>query len=294
MRRVLRSHTQASGDDAVVDDIGAAPDWAAVLGGVECVVHLAARTHVFERAVSADLTEYRRVNVEGTRHLAQAAVRAGVHRFVFLSSIKVNGEATFDLPFRESDPARPEDAYGITKKEAEDVLTLISRDSAMDTVILRPPLVYGPGVKANFLRLMRLVTLGVPLPLGSIRNRRSLLYVGNLVDAILSCMAASNAARRVFLLSDGEDLSTPQLIAALACALHVSGRLLNCPVAALEMAGRFLGKSSEIARLTRSLQVDSGLIRHELGWRPPYTVAQAMAETAQWYHAHVDHRARAG
>jgi nucleoside-diphosphate-sugar epimerase len=293
VRRVLRSGTHAIADDVVVGDIGAAPEWAAVLAGVEYVVHLAARTHVMEKAASRDLSEYRRVNVEGTRRLAQCAARAGVRRFVFLSSIKVNGEETLDSAFREGDPVRPEEAYGITKWEAEDALTLISRDTAMETVILRPPLVYGPGVKGNFLRLMRAVALGVPLPLGSVKNCRSLIHVGNLIDAILACMTAPSAAGRLFLVSDGEDLSTPQLIAALGRALQVRPRLLGCPVSVLEMAGRVLGRSSEMARLTRSLQVDSRRIRDELGWKPPYTVTQGMADTARWYHAHVDHRARA-
>ena len=280
--------------DFVIDEIGAAPDWGEALSGVECVVHLAARTHVLERSGSWDLAEYRRVNVQGTRHLAESAARAGVRRFIFLSSVKVNGERTFDRPFRESDPGRPEDAYGITKKEAEDALALVSRETAMSTVILRPPLVYGPGVKGNFLRLMRFVARGVPLPLGSIQNRRSLLYVGNLVDAILSCMSTPNRAQRVFLVSDGEDLSSPQLVTRLARALHVPARLLKCPVRALEMLGTLVGKSDEIARLTHSLQIDSRLIRDELGWKPPYDLEHGMAETARWYHAHVDHRARAG
>jgi nucleoside-diphosphate-sugar epimerase len=284
----------AADGDAIVEDIGAAPDWTSALDGVACIVHLAARTHVRDRAASADFAEYRRVNVDGTRCLAHYALRAGVRRFIYVSSIKVNGEETIDRPFRESDPTRPLDAYGVTKREAEEVLTLVSREAAMEAVVLRPPLVYGPGVKGNFFRLMRLVARGVPLPFGSIENRRSLLYVDNLVDAIRACIAMPGAARRTFLVSDGEDLSTPQLISALARALQAPPRLLSCPPSILETVGRLIGRSGDVARLTRSLQVDDGLIRRELGWAAPCSVAEGLAATARWYHAHVDHRARAG
>lgn len=294
VRRAVRTPTHATSDEVALGDYGAGTDWRQALAGADCVVHLAARTHVVEKEAAGRLAEYRRVNVEATRKLATDALAAGVRRLIFLSSTKVNGEeSAAGSAFREGDPPQPQDAYGVTKREAEDALLALSGSTPLEAVIVRPPLVYGPGVKGNFLRLMRLVARGLPLPFGAIENRRSLIYVGNLVHAIRACIAAPQAARRTFLVSDGEDFSTPQLIVALARALERRPRLVNCPRPLLESVAALAGKSADIARLTRSLQVDSGLIRRELGWSPPYTAAQGLAETARWYHAHVDHRARA-
>ncbi len=203
-------------------------------------------------------------------------------RFIFISTIKVNGEGR-DTAYRETDVPAPEDAYAISKWEAEQGLQRIARETGLEVVILRPPLVYGPGVKANFLRLMRTVEKGWPLPLGAVRNRRSLLYLGNFVDAIRACVEHPAAAGQTFLLDDGEPVSTPELIRALARAMDRPARLLAVPVAALEFAGALLGKRAAVARLTGSLYVDSSAIRSRLGWTPPHTMQQGLVATvADW------------
>lgn len=241
---------------------------------------------------------YRRVNVDGTVKLARDAAARGVKRFVFLSSVKVHGERISDRPFSEGDIAHPEDAYGISKWEAERALAQIGKDTGMEVVVLRAPLVYGPGVKANFLRLMRLVARGVPLPFASVTNLRSVLYVGNLVDAIIRSLEAPAAAGKTYLVSDGEDVSTPDLIRALAGALQVPARLFPCPVAVLRAAAAVLGRGEEMARLVGSLQVDSSRIRSELGWRPRYSLADGLRETARWFRdadtARLHHRSASG
>jgi len=285
VRRALRQPAEdARPGDCIVGNIGPDTDWRQALAGVECVVHLAARTHVLEEDAADPLAAYRRINVEATRNLAQQATAAGVRRFVFLSSVKVNGEATSVLPYSETDAPAPQDAYGITKHEAEEVLRDIAARSAMELVILRPPLVYGPGVKGNFLRLLRLIERGVPLPLASVDNRRSLIYIGNLVDAIVTCIAAPAAAGKTYLVSDGEDVSTSALIGKLATAMGRSPRLLPCPVALLNLGAAVLGKRAAAMRLTGSLRVDSSRIRQELGWRPRYSLDQGLNATVQWYH----------
>jgi nucleoside-diphosphate-sugar epimerase len=267
----------------VVGEIGPDTDWRTALEDITAVVHLAARTHVMRESAADPLAAYRDINVEGTQRLAEAAAAAGVRRFVFLSSIKVNGERTGLLPFGEADEPRPEDAYGITKLEAEQVLERIAAESEMRVTILRPPLVYGPGVKGNFLALMGAVRKGVPLPLGLVDNRRSLVHVGNLASAIVACLDNERAAGQTFLVSDGEDLSTPELIRRLATGLATRPRLYPCPVWLLRVAGTLLGKRAQVARLTDSLQVDSARIRQMLGWTPPFTVEQGLAETAWWF-----------
>jgi nucleoside-diphosphate-sugar epimerase len=293
VRRAVRTHAAAGPGDAVIGEINERTDWPDALRGVKYVVHLAARAHATQSRERELHAEYERVNVAGTRRLAERAVEAGVRRFVFLSSVKANGEVTGEHPFRESDPPRPEDAYGRTKREAEELLMRIGRESRMDVVVLRSPLVYGPGVKGNFLRFMRLVASGIPLPLGSIDNRRSLVYVGNLASAILACVERPQAAARTYLVSDGEDLSTADLARAIGKALQFRPLVLRCPVSLLEAAARVARRSAELARLTRSLTVDSTRIRRELGWIPPYSSAAGLRETAQWYYAHVDAGARA-
>lgn len=286
VRRALRRPAaNPQPGDAVVGDIGPDTDWSAALAGVDCVVHLAARTHVLDERSVDPLVAYRRVNVEATRHLAQQAAAAGVRRFVFLSSVKVNGESTAGRgPFNDDDPPRPENPYGISKREAEDVLRTIAARSAMELVILRPPLIYGPGVKGNFLLLLRLIDRGVPLPLASVDNRRSLIYIGNLVDAILACIDKPAAARKTYLVSDDEGVSTPTLIHKLTAAMDRPSRLLPCPPTLLNLGAALLGRSALAARLTGSLVIDSSRIRHELGWHPRYTLDQGLIETAWWYH----------
>jgi nucleoside-diphosphate-sugar epimerase len=238
------------------------------------------------RETAADpLSDYRRINVQATERLAREAAGLGVRRLVFVSSVKVNGERTRDRPYTEVDAPRPEDAYGISKHEAEQALAGIAAGTGIETVVLRPPLVYGPGVKGNFLRLMGIVARGLPLPLASIANQRSLVYVGNLVDAIVGAIDAPQAAGRTYLVSDGDDVSTPGLARAIARALAVRPRLLPCPPPLLRLAAALSGRGAEIARLTGSLQVDSSRIRRELGWLPPFRLEQGLAETARWYRA---------
>jgi len=282
VRRLAEQHSP-EGETAAVGDIDETTDWTEALRDIEIVVHLAARTHVLHETASDPLAAYRRVNVEGTRRLATQAAAAGVHRLVFLSSIKVNGERTFSRPYTEDDTPQPEDAYGTTKWEAEQTLRAIGRETGLEVVILRPPLVYGPGVKGNFLRLMRLVSRGWPLPLASVRNQRSMVYVGNVVDAILTCIKAPAAAGRTYLVSDGHDLSTPDLVRALARCLGVAPRLFPFPPSFLMLAASLVGKREEAARVLGSLQVDSSRIQRELGWRAQHAVEAGITETTRWF-----------
>jgi nucleoside-diphosphate-sugar epimerase len=293
VRRALRARALAGPEDAIVGDIGGETDWTTALHGVKYVVHLAARTHVLEKPDARAVAEYERVNVAATRRLAGQAAVAGVRRFVFLSSVKVNGEATTGRGFQEDDAPCPEDPYGETKRDAEELLLCLARETSMEVVVLRSPLVYGPGVKGNFERLMRLVTTRLPLPLASVDNRRSLIYVGNLADAILTCMERPQASGRVYLVSDGEDMSTPELIRAIGQSLHVQPFIMRFPVRWLRAIAWATGRSAEIGRLTNSLAVDTTRIRRELGWTPPYSPAEGLRETAEWYHSRVDDRARA-
>jgi len=262
----------------VVGAINADTDWKAALATCNVVVHLAARVHVLDDTASDPLAAFRSTNTVATLNLARQAAQAGVKRFVFISSIKVNGEGR-DAPYRETDAAAPEDAYAISKWEAEQGLRQIERETGMEVVILRPPLVYGPGVKANFQRLLQVVRRGWPLPLGAIHNRRSLLYLGNFVDAIRLGIEHPAAAGQTFLLDDGEPVSTPQLIRALARAMGRPARLLAVPVGMLEFAGALLGKRAAVARLTGSLWVDGSAIRTHLGWVPPFSMAAGLAAT---------------
>lgn len=265
-------------NEAVVGDIGSSTDWCMALSGCDAVVHLAARVHMMRDDALDSLALYREINTEATLNLARQAADVGVKRFVFLSSIKVNGEGG-DAAYRENDAPAPADVYAISKWEAEQGLRRIARETGLEVVILRPPLVYGPGVKANFLRLMQWAHKGWPLPLGAIRNRRSLMYLGNLVDAIRLCVEHPAAAGQTFLLDDGEAVSTPDLIRAVAHAMGRTARLLAVPVRVIEFAGILLGKRAAVARLTGSLWVDSSLIRSRLNWTPPYSMEAGLAAT---------------
>jgi UDP-glucose 4-epimerase len=265
-------------EELVVGDIGPSTDWRMALAGCDAVVHLAARVHVMRESVQDPLALYREINTVATLNLARQAARAGVKRFVFISTIKVNGEGR-DEPYCETDVAGPEDAYAMSKWEAEQGLHRIAQETGLEVVILRPPLVYGPGVKANFQRLIQAVSRGWPLPLGAIRNRRSLLYLGNFVDAIRLCVEHPAAAGQTFLLDDGEAISTPDLIRRLAHAMGRPARLLAVPVGALEFAGALLGKRAAISRLAGSLHVDSSAIRSLLGWTPPFSMEAGLAAT---------------
>jgi nucleoside-diphosphate-sugar epimerase len=263
--------------------VGPATDWRPALLGISAVVHLAARAHVTETGADA-LERFRAVNSAGTRHLAEAAAAAGVRRFVFLSSVKAMGESSpRDRALTEADTPAPEDAYGISKREGEIALLDVAASSGLEPVILRAPLVYGPGVKGNFLRLMRLVDRGIPLPFGAVANRRSLVARANLAAALALCLRHPDAAGETFLVADGEDLSTPELIRRLARALERPARLFPLPPALLSRVGRLIGREPEIARLTGDLAIDSGTIRARLGWQPVVAVDEALAETAAWY-----------
>ena len=284
LRRIVRAREPALPDAVAVGDIGSTTDWRAALEGARCVVHLAARTHVMRESAADPLAEYRRANVESTVRLAREAAAAGVRRLVFMSSIKVNGEST-RRPYTEADPPRPEDAYGVSKWETEQALARIAGATGLEVVVLRPPLVYGPGVKGNFLRLMRIVAREERLPLASVANRRSLIYVGNLADAVVTAIDAPGAAGRTFLAADPEDVSTPDLVRAIAHALGARARLLPCPVALLHLGAMLAGRGGDVERLTGSLQVDASLLRRELGWRPRLTLAQGLEETARWFRA---------
>lgn len=252
------------------------------LANVDTVVHLAAIAHQLGGQDADEV--YHAINCAATERLARAAAQAGVKRFVFMSSIKVNGERTaIDRPFRAGDAPQPEDRYACSKHEAERALAGVAAETGLEVVILRPPLVYGPGVRANFLRLVRLVERGWPLPLGAVHNRRSLIYLGNLVDLVATAATSPAAAGRTLLAADGEDLSTPQLVQHIARALNARPRLIAIPPGLLKLAGALTGMRGEIGRLVDSLVVDASETRSALGWQPPYTVAQGMAHTVGWY-----------
>ncbi len=265
-----------------VGNINALTAWSQALEGVTDVVHLAARVHITQETSSDAYAAFRAVNTEGTLHLARQAAAAGVRRFIFLSSIKVNGEGK-PQAYLETDTPAPEDAYAASKWEAEQGLWKISADTGMQMVILRIPLIYGPGVGANFLQLFQTVNKGWPLPLGGIANRRSLLYVGNLVNAMLVALEHPDAANKLYLLSDGQDVSTSQLVERMAQALNKTPRLFSLPQGMLRLASSALGKSSAVDRLYGSLFLDSAKIRQELSWTPPFSMQQGLAETAQWF-----------
>lgn len=267
---------------ALVDLAGEQPLDAAV-AGIDAVVHLAARAHVMRETADDPLALYRRTNVDGTRRLAEAAARAGARRFVLMSSVKVNGERTSARRFTENDPPAPGDAYGISKREAEETLAAVARGSGMSAVALRAPLVYGPGVRANFLALLRLCDSAWPLPFGGVTgNRRSLIGVANLADAI--CAALDHpAASGVYLVSDGEDLSTAELVRRLRAALGRPARLVPVPARLLETSLRLVGKGALANRLCGSLAADTGRIARELGWRPPVSIDDGLAATVAWY-----------
>ena len=264
-------------DYIAVGDIGPQTDWTTALRDVTHVVHAAARVHVMH---GGDAAAFQRVNAEGTARLAQQAAASGVSRLVLLSSIKVNGEATDGRPFRADDPPAPQDAYARSKLAAEERLWRACRASGMEGVVLRLPLVLGPGARANVARLVQLVRSDVLLPLGSIDNRRSLLALGNLCDFVALSLEHPQAGNRVWLLSDGEDLSTPELLRQVAAALGCRLRLLRCPVSVLRVVATLVGRSAEIARLAGSLQVDSEPARRELGWHAPLTTREGVRAAA--------------
>lgn len=261
----------------VVGEINGSTVWGDALRNVNVVVHLAARVHVMHDTAACPLTAFRAVNVDGTLNLARQAAAAGFKRFVFVSSVKVNGESTqLGLAFTEADAPNPQDAYGQSKHEAEQGLRQLSAETGMEVVIIRPPLVYGPGVKANFAALMRAVQRGWPLPLGSVHNQRSLVALDNLVDFIVTCITHPNAANETFLVSDGQDLSITELVCGMAQAARVTARFLPVPVWALQAGASLLGKGDAAQRLCGNLQVDMSKARSLLSWVPPVCVEEGL------------------
>lgn len=270
-------------ENVLVGDVAEEINWRSVLKGVQAVVHLAARVHVMRETSGDALFEFRRVNLEGTLRLARQAAESGVRRFVFLSSVKVNGESTpAGKPFTADQDPAPSDPYGISKCEAEAELKLLAEASGMEVVVIRPPLVYGPGVKANFSAMLAWLYRGLPLPLGRvIDNRRSLVFIDNLVDLIRVCIDHPAAANQVFLVSDDEDLSTAELLRRSAAALGKPARLLSLPVSLITNSAKILGRPGVAQRLCDSLQVDISKTKRLLNWVPPVSVGQGLKITAE-------------
>ena len=288
VRAVVRTLSRASDPSDLgityipVGDINSQTDWSAALCEVDCVIHCAARAHVMHETAGDALTAYRVVNVNGSRRLAEQAAAVGVRRLVYLSSIKVNGEQTLlGEPFLFSDTPAPQDAYGTSKWEAEQALWEISAKTGLEVVVVRPPLVCGPGVKGNLARLLKLVRLGLPLPLSAVQNKRSLIGLDNLVDLLIRCVDHPEAAGQTLLVSDGEDLSTPDLIRYMAAAMNRSPRLFPVPVPLLRLVGSALGKRAEIDRLVGSLQINRSHTRRVLGWTPPVSVQEGIRRMVQ-------------
>lgn len=287
----VRAALRADGDlpfgadeKIVVGDISPLTEWRTALADVEVIVHAAARAHL-PRDLPQNRGLYDVVNAGGTDSLARAAAQAGVRRLVYVSSIKVNGEATAQRPFLPDDRPNPRDAYGSSKLRGENALLSTAAATDMEVAIVRPPLVYGPGVRANFLRLMHWVNSGWPLPLGAIHNQRSLVSVWNLCDLIAELLANPRAAGGVWLVSDGEDPSTPDLVRRLGRAMHRRVCLLPVPAEVLRGCSAIAGRSAEVARLCGSLKVDIAATRTKLGWSPPVAMDEALARTAAWYRA---------
>lgn len=280
VRRGVRRPRDAARDDAItpIGDIDASTDWSQALSGIDVVIHLAGRAHVMHETLAADAVRsaYFSTNADGTETLARSAAAAGARRIVFVSSIKVNGESTSGTPYRESDPPQPLDDYGRSKLEAERRLAAVARDTGIEHVIVRPPLVYGPGVKGNLARLIEIVERGIPLPFGAIDNRRSLIGLTNLVSVLRICAEHPAAAGKTFLLSDGRDVSTAELVHLIAAAMNRRARLVPVPASWLRAFARLTG-SGALARLTGSLQIDSSLIRACTGWQPSMSIEAQIA-----------------
>lgn len=254
-------------------------DWSEALTGCDVVVHLAARVHIMDDCALDPLAAFRSTNVDATLNLARQAISAGVTRFVFVSSVKVNGEMTDGAPFTASDPPAPVDPYGQSKWEAERALTELALNSDLQLVIVRPPLVYGPGVRANFRRLMQLVKMGIPLPLGSVHNQRSMVALDTLVDLLILCCRHPAASGQVFMVSDDHDVSISELLRMLAVAMGKRSRLFPFPPQLIAGTAVCLGKSAVAGRLLDSLQVDIRHTKETLQWRPPVSMELSLKKT---------------
>jgi nucleoside-diphosphate-sugar epimerase len=289
VRAVLRRPRDAASLPAAetveIGDIDVSTPWKVPLTGVDAVIHLAARVHQTRDTAPDPLAAYRRVNLEGTRTLLTAAADAGLRRVVLVSTIKVHGERSeLGKPFRASDPIRqPDEPYARSKWEAESALWELCEATGLEGVVVRPPLVYGPGVRANFLSLLRLVDRGIPLPLAGVRNERSLVFVGNLADLLVRSVREPAAAGRTLLVADGSPVSTAELLREVASTLDRSPRLVNVPLPLLQVAGKIAGMEGALDRLLGSLAVDDGETRATLGWSPPFQMRAGLEETVNWY-----------
>lgn len=260
-----------AGNRALYGDITAQKNWEPFLKDCESVVHLAARVHVMNETESDPMLAFRKFNVDASVNLALAAKKMGVKRFVFISSIKVNGEETFEKPFTAEDKPAPQDPYGISKKEAEEALLALNEPGRFEVVIIRPPLVYGHGVKANFVSLMKLASKELPLPFGSVKNKRSLVSVLNLIDLIIVCLDHPKAGGKTFLVSDDEDLSLPELVSKMAAVQGKKTKLIPVPVSFMSLGASLLGKKNYADRLFGNLQLDITATKKTLNWKPPYS-----------------------
>jgi nucleoside-diphosphate-sugar epimerase len=278
IRPAVRSDAPPGG--VAIGDLSGQVNWRDALDGVDTVVHLAARVHVMQKMSSAAISQYRAINRDATLALARAAASARVKRLVFVSTIKVTGDRS-DHPVRPEDPPHPRDPYSVSKWEAETGLRAIERETGLEVVIVRPPLVYGPGVGGNLARLLRLVRRGVPLPLGAVRNRRTMIAVRNLADLLVVSAIHPRAAGQLILAGDAESVSTPELLDMLAAGLGVRARIWSMPVGLLRLAGRLAGRREEVARLTDSLEVDITRTRTLLDWRPPVSMHDGIGEMAR-------------
>ena len=283
IRVAARRRGEYNAPTVVIGDLAGDVDWSEAVEGVGTVVHLAGRAHILGREARSDSSSFLRVNVDATRSLAQASAAAGVRRLVFLSSAKVMGDESGALPFRESDTPDPVGLYAESKWLAEQAALEVARTTSLSVVILRSPLVYGPGVRANFLALLRAVDRGVPMPFGAVANVRSLIAVDNLVDALLACAADPSSSSEVYFAKDSEDLSTCALIRIMADALGRKARLVPVPPAALRFGARLLGRDDMLARLIGTFSIDATRISERLGWHPRISSAQAIGATARWY-----------
>lgn len=267
----------------VTGDVGGNVAWKDIVSDIDVVIHLAARVHMARESLADPLDEFMKVNTVGTKKLAEEAARAEVKKFIYMSSVKVNGETTRERPFFAEDTPLAKDSYGISKWEAEQAVRDICCNSGMSGIIIRPTLVYGPGVGGNFLRLMKWVKKGIPLPLSSVGNKRSLVYLGNLVDAVSVLVENSDVCDETFLISDGEDISTPDLIRMIAEAMGKKARLIRVNPWVLEKLGGLIGRREDVRRLTGSLCVDNTKICNVLRWKAPFTFREAIRETVKWY-----------
>ncbi|MFQ5469001.1 MAG: UDP-glucose 4-epimerase family protein [Gammaproteobacteria bacterium] len=283
-RFACNNEEQESYDDSVfVGDIDDVTDWSLALEGIDVVIHLAARVHVMKEHSKSPLEEFRKVNVLGTEKLGLDAAKYGVKRLIYISSIKVNGEVTTDTPYNERSMPHPVDPYGVSKYEAELALKKISNKEGLEIVIIRPPLVYGPGVKGNFLSLMKLINSGLPLPLGCINNSRSLVSINNLTDFIVRCIDHPNAANETFMVSDRNDLSTADLVKHISYALNRTPKLLSVQPWLLEILAGLFGKKDVVQRLVQTLKVDCGKANMLLEWYPPNSTDEEIFKTVSWY-----------